>query len=819
MGEEYKSRFLDRQQGRPYPEFEVSMNPSVYELAYEDLRFEFPFPDVPWNETPSKDVIGQPRAMRALALGTSIQAPGYNIFVSGPPGTGRQTAVKKILGQLPPSTTLLDLVYVNAFAKPDNPRALRLPQGKAPAFKQRLHELIELLKARIRQDLASEVYKNQRDQLLKKTEFAETRQVSQFESKLALQGFKMTPVDEEGPEPGSMDIVPLFEGQPISFDNLQEQVTAGKIREEDWNRTRESYYRFIDEMKSLFDRLREARALMEKDLQKLQIASVRKQVHRQIGAVARSFPDPQVKDWLAWLEKDIEANLFLFTSDKPLEDGQGNPALTRYAVNVLVDHGWEPKLPVVIENRPTPSNLFGTIESRPDPQGESRSSFLQIKPGSIHQASGGYLVLRAEDILHQEESWPLLKQTLQTRQVEIQAATGPFGATNLLKPQPAEVDVKVIIMGNEGVYDFLIQEDPEFGRLFKISAEFDSVMELTPDTVKEYLRFMDSHLARHKLLQIDDSGRREVLEYGVRLAGHRRKLSTEFSRIADLLTESCYWAKQESQPSISKESVARAIAERKYLFSLPEEKMDEQVHEGQILLSVQGTAVGQVNGLAILDRGSTSFGRPMRITAVAGPGDDGIVNIEGEAGLSGEIHDKGVLILRGLIRNWFARDFPLSLSASVGFEQSYGGVDGDSASSTEVYALLSAISGVALRQDLAVSGSVNQKGEVQPVGGITEKVEGFYLTCKKQGLSGTQGVIVPWSNIQNLVLSEELQAVVRDKMFHIYPVKTIDEGLFLLSGREMGKMNADGHYPNHTLGYKIVSTLEHMRELAHPKQE
>jgi predicted ATP-dependent protease len=310
-----------------------------------------------------------------------------------------------------------------------------------------------------------------------------------------------------------------------------------------------------------------------------------------------------------------------------------------------------------------------------------------------------------------------------------------------------------------------------------------------------------------------------VLEYGVRLAGHRRKLSTEFSRIADLLTESCYWAKQESQPSISKESVARAIAERKYLFSLPEEKMDEQVHEGQILLSVQGTAVGQVNGLAILDRGSTSFGRPMRITAVAGPGDDGIVNIEGEAGLSGEIHDKGVLILRGLIRNWFARDFPLSLSASVGFEQSYGGVDGDSASSSEVYALLSAISGLALRQDLAVSGSVNQKGEVQPVGGITEKVEGFYLTCKKQGLSGTQGVIVPWSNIQNLVLSKELQAVVRDKMFHIYPVKTIDEGLFLLSGREMGKMNADGHYPNHTLGYKIVSTLEHMRELAHPKQE
>lgn len=795
------------------------MNRAPYELTDEDLRFEFPFPQEPWNDKVSKDVIGQPRAIRALTLGTAIQAPGYNIFVSGPPGTGRQTAVKKILALLPPSKTLRDLAYVNNFPKPDNPVVLSLAQGKAPVFKQRLHELVESLKLTIRHELASEVYKNQRDHLLKKTEFAETHHVSEFEGRLATEGFKMTPVEEEGTDPGSMDIMPLFEGLPVSFDTLQEKVTAGQIREEDWNRTREAYYRFIDEMKTLFDRLREARTQMEKDLQKLQVTSVKRQVHRQISSVSRSFADPATKEWLVSLEKDIEANLFLFTSDKALEDGQGNPALARYVVNVLVDHGTSPKLPLVFEKRSTPANLFGTVESRPDPTGENRSNFLQIKPGSIHQASGGYLVLRAEDILHQEESWPLLKQALQTRQVEIQAATGPFGATSLLKPQPADIDVKVIIMGNEGVYDFLIQEDPEFGRLFKISAEFDSVMALTPDTVKEYFRFMDSHLERHRLLPIDNSGRQEILEFGVRLAGHRRKLSTEFSRIADLLTESNYWARQEGETAITRLSVARAVAERKYLFSLPEEKMDEQVHEGQILLSVTGSAVGQVNGLAILDRGSTSFGRPMRITAVAGPGEDGIMNIEGEAGLSGEIHDKGVLILRGLIRGWFARDFPLNLSASVGFEQSYGGVDGDSASSTEAYALLSAISGVPLRQDLAVSGSVNQKGEIQPVGGITEKVEGFYYTCKKQGMTGTQGVIVPWSNIQNLVLSKEVQAAVREKRFHIYPVKTIDEGMFLLSGLEMGKMKESGKYPDRTLGHIIVAALERMRELTHPKED
>ena len=795
------------------------MNPARTELSYEDLRFDFASPQGSAPLPPAAVLIGQPRAIRALELGTAIDAPGYNIFVSGPPGTGRQTAVKKILAQLPPSKTVRDLVYVNNFLRPDNPVVLALPQGKGPQFKARMHEMIESLKSRIKQELSGEAYRNPRDQLLKKTEFQETHLISAFEAKLALDGFKMTQVEDTESDPGAMDIVPVFEGQPLSFDELQEKVSAGEIPETQWNQTREIYYRHIDEMRSLFDNLREARVQMEKDLQKLQVASVRPVLRRQVQAIQRAFPYLAVKVWMTTLTKDVEANLHFFTSDKAPEDGTGAPPLSRYGVNVLVDHGTDPKLPVVFETRPTPARLFGTIESRPDPQGESRSNFLMIKPGSLHQASGGYLVLRAEDILNQEETWPLLKQTLQNGEVEIQASAGPFGPTTLLKPQPYEVKVKVVIMGNQGVYDFLIQEDPEFGRLFKISAEFDPVMELTPTTVNEYRVFIDNHLSKHNLLPMDESGRQEILEYGVRLAGHRRRLTTQFSQIADLLTESAYWAKRAQQQTIDRKAVARALEERQYLFSLPEEKMDEQVSEGQILLSVTGSAVGQVNGLAVLDRGSSSFGRPMRITAVAGPGEDGIVNIEGEAGLSGEIHDKGVLILHGLIRDKFARDFPLALSASVGFEQSYGGIDGDSASSTEAYAILSAISGVALRQDLAVSGSVNQRGEIQPVGGITEKVEGFYYTCKKQGLTGTQGVIIPRSNIQNLVLNQEVQEAIRKGSFHIYPVTTIDEGLFLLSGREMGNMDGQGQYPEGSLGHTIVKKLERMREATHPKED
>jgi lon-related putative ATP-dependent protease len=795
------------------------MNNTPAELTYEDLRFDFALPGTETPSTPSSVLIGQPRAIRALELGTAIDAPGYNIFVSGPPGTGRETAIRKILNGLPPSETVRDLVYVNNFLRPDNPAILALPQGKAPLFKTRLHEVIESLKVRIRQELAGESYKTQRDQLLKKTEFRETHLVSEFEGKLAQHGFKMTEVEDAEADPGAMDILPVFDGEPITFDELQEKVSSGAITEEQWNQTRERYYRHIDEMRALFDSLREARAVMEKDLAKLQSSAVRPMVRRQVRSVGRAFPYFAVKIWLTTLEKDIEANLFLFLNDKAPEDPSGIPALARYGVNVLVDHGTDPKLPIVFETRPTPAHLFGTVEARPDPSGESRSNFLMIKPGSFHQASGGYLVLRAEDIVNQEEAWPLLKQALESGQVEIQAASGPFGAVTLLKPQPAEVKVKVIIMGNAGVYDYLIQEDPEFGRLFKISAEFDPVMELTPTTVNEYRVFIDNHLAKHRLPTIDDSGRQEVLEYGVRLAGHRRRLTTQFSQIADLLTESAYWAKKAGQKVIDRQAVARALEERRYLFSLPEEKMDEQVHEGQILLSVSGSAVGQVNGLAVLDRGSSSFGRPMRITAVAGPGEDGIVNIEGEAGLSGEIHDKGVLILHGLIRDKFAREFPLSLSASVGFEQSYGGIDGDSASSTEAYAILSAIAGVPLRQDLAVSGSVNQRGEIQPVGGITEKVEGFYYTCKKQGLTGTQGVVIPRSNIQNLVLNQEVQEAVRDGRFHIYPVTTVDAGIFLLSGMEMGKMDEQGRYPHGSLGHRIVKKLERMREAVHPKDD
>lgn len=795
------------------------------ELAHQDLAFDFE-PEVTQLLTQDSDtlggVIGQPRAMKALQLGTAIHSPGYNIFVTGETGTGRQTAVRKVLAQqsVDPSR-INDLAYAFNFQKPEQPQVLRLPPGTANQFKAQLHELVEKLKTSIPQELGSDLFKSQKDSIVRATEEEENHRISDFESRLLKDGFKIVQYEpeEEDEEPRTMDILPLWEGQPVSFDDLQGMIAEGKLTEQDWAKSREKYYAHMDEMKALFGQLRLFRADLEKRLNAMETAYIKKSVHQVIQKIQKKHPQGDVKTYLQDLEKDILANLFLFKNEKPVTDLWGNPALHRYGVNVLLDHGENPVLPVVFENRPTPANLFGVLESRMEPGGESRTSFLMIRPGSLIRASGGYLILRAEDILAQEEAWPGLKRALETNQVEIQTTSNPFNpAPSPLKPDPVPVKVKVIILGSEGLYDYLAEHDNDFTKLFKISAEFDSVMARTPRTTREYLNFMDQMVTKHSLLPLTAGGRAEILEYGVRLADHRNKLSTQFSLIADLLIESSYWASQAGLKEISREAVQTAQKERTYLYSLPEEKMDEQVDSGQILISVRGTAVGQVNGLAVLDRGTYSFGRPLRITATAGPGEDGIINVEAEAGLSGEIHNKGVLILQGLIHNRFALHFPLSFLASIAFEQNYGGVDGDSASSTEAYALISAIARIPLRQDLAVSGSINQMGEIQPVGGITQKVEGFFHVCQRLGLTGTQGVIIPHWNIQNLSVNREVQEAVKEGKFHIYPIKTMEEGLQLLTGMDLGVADAEGKFPEGTLGYLVSTRLRKMLASLHPKE-
>jgi predicted ATP-dependent protease len=486
------------------------------------------------------------------------------------------------------------------------------------------------------------------------------------------------------------------------------------------------------------------------------------------------------------------------------------PALARYGANIVIDHEGLLSAPVIIENHPSSANLFGTVEPKPDDEGDTRTAYLRIRAGSFLRASGGFLVLKAEDVVADEEAWLNLKRALQDGKADIQGRDTPMGPAGWLKPEAPNADVKVVMIGGESSYDILYQGDPDFQKLFKVHAEFDSSMPMDAAALRDYAAFARRVSDDEKLLPLAPSGLAAVIEQGARLAEYRNRLSTRFGAIADLLRESDYRARLSGGLEIGDSDVRGAVETRSHLANLPEEKLEDMMASGEIILQAFGTAVGRVNGLAVHDRGYYAFGMPAVISAQVSPGEGGVINIEGESGLSGEIYDKAVLIVEGFLRSHYARDFPLAVTASICFEQSYTAVEGDSASSTAVYALLSAIAGIPLRQDIAVTGSLNQLGQVQPVGGANEKIEGFYRVCCHAGLSGTQGVMIPRRNVVNLTLSREVQDAVASASFHIWAVSTIDEGVAVLTGMSSGSADSCGDFPPDSFNGKVRRELLHM---------
>ena len=784
------------------------------ELPFEEVAFSISGEDIRKLDDGSEhfDIIGQPRALRALRLAIDIEARGYNVFATGLAGTGKRTAIMKVLRNFQPrKSRLRDIAYVHNFTQPDRPRVLYFSPGEARRFRKAMVELMDRFRHFVNALFADQHYKQQRDRLVMQAEGRETQAVSEFEQKLNQEGFEIIQVDEDDDQ--RADIAPIYRGESATFDELQRRVTKGEIQEQVWNEIREKYYAFMDEMKEIFQRLRNERLDVEESLRALQMDLVKPELEAEIARLRLEHPDARVHHYLDELLEDALQNLQWFKA--PDEQGEEvEPApLWRYAVNVIVDHAETSSTPVVIESHPDYQKLFGTQEMIGDHSSERTSTFLQLRAGSLLQASGGFLVLRAEDILSEDDAWSSLKRALQDGTTEIRPAPNPMNPGPSLKPEPVEIFVKVIIMGSEHIYDFLYNVDEEFQKLFKVPAEFDSVMVRTEQNMREYIGFMRMICRDERLRQLDHDAMGAIAEYGVRLSEFRDRLSTQFSRIADLIREADYWAAREHHQRISREDVERTLRERKYLYDLPEEKIDEQLISGELLISVSDRAMGRINGLAVIDRGYYSFARPMLITARVSPGDDGIMNIERESGLSGEIHDKGVYILQGFLQSTYASDFPLNMNASVAFEQSYVEVDGDSASSAEIYAILSAIAGLPLRQDIAVTGSVNQMGQIQPVGGISEKIEGFYEVCRKIDLTGTQGVIIPRQNIPNLVLSPELQRAVAEERFHIYAVETIDEGMEILTGMEAGLRDDQGVFPAGTVNALVEKRLRGMAQV------
>lgn len=751
--------------------------------------------------TPLQEIIGQDRALRALTVGLDIKHNGYNIFVTGLSGTGRTTTIRRLLKAVEDRPAQLwDRCYVHNFRDPDSPILLTLPAGKGRAFKKDMSSVLtELMKA-IPAVFESRRYAEQRKTTLEHFQNRQRTVLRDFEKKVRERGFEVVQLQAGG---GSRpEIAPLIDGTPSTMENLATRVETGEISADGLRQMELAHADLEKQMDLVMREMRNIERKAKRSLDELNHRIIVPVVEELLEDVRRKYEAPRVHEFLADVQKDILDNLQRFQQ----RDEGGHPILSageqheedpfqEYQVNVIVDNADTAGTPVIYEANPRHKNLFGTIERVVDRNGLWRTDFTRVKAGSMAKADGGYLVINATDALSEPGVWNTLKRVLRNRQMEIQFyESGLFGTSSALKPEPIDIHVKVVMVGDSHIYHLLFGLDDDFKKIFKIRADFDVEMANNERSITSYVSFIKTLCERENLLPFKLSAAAEVVEYGARLAGRQHKLSTRFSVLADVLREASYWAAAENAERVSDTHVRRAIEERTHRVNMLEDKIQEMIMDGSIMIDTGAAVVGQVNGLSVYQLAEHEFGRPSRITAKTGMGKAGIVNIEREAAMSGPIHNKGVLILNGYLTAQYAQDKPLVLSASIAFEQSYSGVDGDSASSAEIYALLSSLSGIPLRQDIAVTGSVNQHGVIQPIGGVNQKIEGFFDVCAGRGLTGTQGVIIPAQNVRDLMLRHDIVQAVGNGTFHIYAIATVDQGLELLTRRKAGKRGRNGRY-------------------------
>jgi ATP-dependent Lon protease len=679
-----------------------------------------------------------------------------------------------------------------------------------------MENLIKTLKKDIPQIFESEDYQEKRKELVKEFQDRQKTIVDEFDKKVKEQNFSLVQV-QMGPfvKP---DLQPVVEGKPKNIGQLEKLKNEGKFPDEEFKKIQERYSALVSEMEEAFKQNREIAKQLDEALSALDKDIILPQMKDLIAEIKNKYKNKKVNQYLDEVQESLISDLSKFRDKKGEKPDAAIPGLpfvqpavefTEYEVNVIVDNSETKGSPIIIETNPTYRNLFGTVERSVDRAGVWRTDFTKIRAGSLLQANGGYLVFNALDALIEPGVWPALKRTLRNRIFEMQSYD-PFYliTTSVLKPEPMEVSVKVVMIGDAFLYQLLYHRDEDFKKVFKVKADFDSVMPREKRNVMEYAAFIKKICDGEKLIPFDSTGVAGVVEFGVRLAGRKSKLSTRFTVIADLIREASYWAKKDKGKLVTRKHVEKARDEWIRRVSLIEDKIQELIEEGTIMIDTQGEVVGQINGLSVLDVGDYAFGKPTRITAQTSVGRAGVINIEREADLSGKTHNKGVLILSGYMRGKYAQDKPLVMSASLCFEQSYSGVDGDSASSTEVYAILSSLSELPLRQDIAVTGSVNQNGEIQPIGGVNQKIEGFYEVCQANGLTGTQGVMIPHQNVDDLMLRTEVVEAVKKRKFHIYSVKTIDEGIEILTGIKAGKRRKNGAFEKDTVNYLVEEKLE-----------
>lgn len=792
-------------------------------VPVENLRWRLDPASLSFKTTddvkPLKEIIGQQRAVEAFQFGMSIDKPGYNVFVTGPEGSGRLSTVTKLLEQISKEKGLVpdDLCYVNNFKNQEAPILLSLKAGEGSTFRKDIRTFIDTLKKEIPQLFESQDYLNRKKEVMLEYENKGKNFFKNLDKKVREEGFSL--VDVQVGQVKRPEVVPLIDGNPMHIDQLEALVEKGRFPKDEFEELKEKQARLREEIDQIFLELRDLQKGVQENIEKMDRLMFMKMATGLLNPIRKRYPDKKIDLYLTDMLEDMGDNLAKFMGPPqpafpglPVMMPEGDP-FQPYEVNLIVNNGDQKGPPVVVESYPTYRNLFGSIERIVDRTGVWRTDFSRIKVGSFVKANGGYLVLNLYDAAVEPGVWLALKRALKTEKMEIQTYD-PFYlfTTSGLKPEPIDLDVKVAIIADPYIYYRLLAFDEDIQKIFKVRADFNTVMDKTDQSIHKLAEFIKLKQEEEGLKPFDRTAIAALIEQSVRMTGRQEKLSTAFPLITDILREADYWATHEKKSEIEASHVDQAIEARIFRSNLVEERIQEMIDRGTLMIDVEGEVVGQVNGLAVYQMGDYMFGKPSRISVTTSMGRAGIINIEREADMSGSTHNKGVLILSGYIRKKYAQDKPLTMSASIAFEQSYSGVDGDSASSTELYALLSSLSGVPLKQYIAVTGSVNQKGEVQAIGGVNHKIEGFFDCCRHKGLNGQQGVMIPESNVKDLMLRKDVVEAVEKGKFHIFAVKTIDEGIEILTDKKAGEMKAGGTYPAGTINALVDGKLKELAE-------
>lgn len=785
-------------------------------LTPERLRWQCSAGELGFNTTDTLEdlqgVLGQDRALEAIQFGVGIQHEGYNLFVIGSPGVGKRTIVGQVLGdQAAQEATPCDWCYVQNFQQDDQPNLLQLPAGTGAKLASDMELLVEQLQAAIQEALATEAHQGRIEQIEQEAKEDSEEAFTKLSDKAREQGIQLVRT------PAGFALAPIKGDDIVSPDEF-EQLSAEEKKQI------ESVVASLQaELQEIVEEVPRRRQEAREKIRELNREATRLAVSHALKRFKAKYAElPQVVEYLDAVHQDVTEHADdLQTKDEPLTlaglKAQQEDVFQRYSVNVLVDNSNLSGAPVVYEDHPNYQNLLGRVEHLTH-MGTLFTNFTLIRPGALHRANGGYLVVDARRLLQQPYAWEALKRALFAKRIKIESLAESLSlvSTVSLEPQPVPLDAKIVLLGDRLLYYLLVEYDTDFAELFKVCADFNDDFERTAETCQLYARLIAMLIRQNNLRPFDAEAVAGVLEHAARLAADAKKMTAQLRTIADLMREADYWASQAKQDIVGYASVHDAIAHQLRRASRAPQQLQEQVERGILKIATAGASVGQVNGLSVYELGNVCFGRPTRISATTRLGRGEVIDIEREVELGGAIHSKGVLILSSFLAARFARDHPLSLCASLVFEQSYGPIEGDSASLAELCALLSSLADVPIQQSFAVTGSVNQQGIVQAVGGVNEKIEGFFDLCQARGLTGAQGVLIPKSNVQHLMLRREIVEAASRKEFFVYAVETIDEAIAILTGMAAGAADSEGRYPVNTVNAKVATRL---REMFQQRQE